>query len=79
LSVLAEYNAARALTAATRDAAVARSLIDRGGLSRQQAAVAGARWSHPDWSWGQVAASLGLSKDQAVGTFRRLAVKAGLR
>jgi hypothetical protein len=79
VNVPPEFNQARVLAAARRDAVIARTLTDRGGMDDRQAALVSARWGHPDWSWKQVAESLGLTKHQAIGAFRRLAERAGLR
>jgi hypothetical protein len=74
-----DFNDARARAAARRDAVIARSLADLGGLNARQAALVNARWSHPDWTWAQVGRSLGMSKYSAAAAFRRMAMKAGLR
>lgn len=73
------HNEARTLAAAARDSAIAATLLGGAGLTDGQVVLALTRAVHPDWSWAQIGAHLGLSKDQAVARFRRMAQMAGLR
>ena len=65
-------NTARAARAGTRDAAAARELLARYNLTPREISVAMTRAKHPEWTWAQIGASLGMTKDQAWSTFRRL-------
>lgn len=72
-------NRARQAAAAVRNIATARLLLPFTveGPGRD---VLLARIEHPDWSWSKIGASLGMTKDQAVGKFRymvRLADRTG--
>jgi len=84
ISGLRDSNSGRIVRAAQRDVAIAQRLLLRSDLTAaawddRQRDVAAARLGHPEWSWAQIGASLGLTKDQAVGVFRRMAQLAGLR
>lgn len=68
----------RQRVAAERDVPAARELLRLPDLTETQRAIAYQRWQNPGWTWAQVGASLGITRDQAATTFRRLAGREGL-
>jgi hypothetical protein len=65
-------NEERATGAGHRDAAIAAEVLSRAsGLPERYVQVATARMEHPSEPWSQVAARIGMTKEQAVGVFRR--------
>lgn len=79
LAELRAANRGRRQLAAERDVPIAVTLLKLRGWTERQMAVASARLMYPEWSWAQIGAALGLTKDQAVAVFRRMAIAAGLR
>ena len=71
---LASLNAERTRQAGHRDADVARRALEILGdqCSQRTRKVAEARIASPEASWSEIAAKLGLNKNQAAGLFRRL-------
>ena len=70
----ATFNAERTRQAGYRDAGMARRALEVLGeqCSQRMRAVAEARIAAPEAPWSEIAAHLGLTKDQAIGLFRRL-------
>lgn len=71
-AALAGASRSRSRRAAERDAETARALLARDGWDGRQRDILTARAGHPEWTWAEVAGSLGLTKDQALATFRRM-------
>ena len=71
--VLASANARRSAQAAERNARIAAVLLTR-RLPDSGRAVAEARAANPELGWPELAASIGLSKNQAVSVWRRLLI-----
>jgi WhiA C-terminal HTH domain len=71
---LAQHNTRRAAQAGHRDAGSAAMILARLGAQcpPDYREVAEARIAAPDVPWSQIAAKLGMSKDAAIGKFRRL-------
>lgn len=78
-AVQAIANANRSAAAARRDVELAGKLLVAGWLDDRAAAIATARVRHPAFTWRQIGAALGMTKDEAVSVFRRRCEEAGLR
>jgi hypothetical protein len=75
-SGLSSANARRAAGAGGDAAKVARRILDGphgAGLDEDQRALLAARADNPDSPWSAVADLAGLTKDQAIGRYRRIA------
>jgi hypothetical protein len=69
-------NARRAADAGRAEAARARLILDSpasAGLDDEQRLLLEARAAHPDTPWTKIAGLVGLTKDQAIGRYRRIA------
>ena len=72
-AISAAHNAARSRAAGHRNAGSAAMILARLGAtaSPRQRLVAEAKIATPEASWSEIAAMLGMTKDQAAGVFRR--------
>jgi hypothetical protein len=79
IQVLRASNERRQASAAERDQETARELASRLRPGTRAWQVACARRDHPQDTWAQLAARLGVSKDTATALWRRAATPAGDR
>jgi hypothetical protein len=68
------WNASRTRAAGHRDAGSATMILARYGdtVSARQRLVAEAKIAAPEASWTEIGATVGMTKDQAAGLFRRM-------
>jgi hypothetical protein len=76
-----QANATRSVAAAQRDVIRARTALATLGprCGERARSVAEARIADPDASWREIGDRLGLTKDQAIGLFRRLMARTDVR